>query len=306
MDVREAVDSFLDAKYTIAAATRRGYTVRLGIFADWCEAQGLALEQLTSKHLRAFIEDVGKRPGLKGSEHLQSSSVHWYAVSVKTFLNWCSRDEEFAELVSGKTLARVQIPRIEQTVIETFTPEQVQALLRATDKQLYSQRDRALVSLLIDTGVREGEVAGLLLSHVWLDTDDAYIRVMGKGRKQREVPLGRQSRIALRRYITRYRHPSDPADQHVFIARGGTPLTTHGVLQVIQQLGERTRIRDVRVSPHTFRHTFAVQYLLSGGDIYKLSRLMGHTSVKITERYLSSVSSKQARSDNHSVLDNLK
>jgi integrase/recombinase XerD len=74
---------------------------------------------------------------------------------------------------------------------------------------------------------------------------------------------------------------------------------------VIEQLGERTRIRDVRVSPHTFRHTFAVQFLLNGGDIYKLSRLMGHTSVKITERYLQAVSAKQARTENRSVLDNL-
>jgi len=207
--------------------------------------------------------------------------------------------------VSSKVANHVAIPRIEQQVIQTFSPEQVQALLRATERQLYDVRDRAIVSLLIDTGIRASELCGLLLKHVWLDADDSYIRVLGKGRKEREVPLGRQSRIALRRYITRYRKPRDPAEQHVFIARGGKPLTLHGLLQVIEQLGERTRIRDVRVSPHTFRHTFAVQYLLNGGDIYKLSRLMGHTSVKITERYLQSVSSKQARSGNHSVLDNL-
>jgi integrase/recombinase XerD len=305
MDVREAVDAFLAAKYTISPATRRGYSVRLGIFAAWCEEQGLALEQLTSKQLRQFIEDVGRRPGLKGSEQLASSSVHWYAVSIKTFLNWCSRDEEFEDLVSGKTLARVQIPKIEQTIIEVFTPEQLQALLHATERQLYSQRDKAIVSVLIDTGIRAAELCGLLLKNVWLDTDDSSIRVLGKGRKEREVPLGRAARIALRRYITRYRHPKDQAEQHVFIARGGTPLTEHGLLQVIEQLGERTRIRDVRVSPHTFRHTFAVQFLLNGGDIYKLSRLMGHTSVKITERYLQAVNAKQARSSNHSVLDNL-
>jgi len=305
MDVRSAVEAFLTARYTISPATRRGYAVRLGIFAAWCEEQGLALEQLTAKHLRAYIEDVGKRPGLKGEEHLASSTTHWHAVSVKTFLNWCSRDEEFEDLVSGKTLARVPLPRIEQQVIETFTPEQLQALLRATDKQLYAQRDKAIVSVLIDTGIRAAELVGLVLKCVWLDTDDSYIRVLGKGRKQREVPLGRAARIALRRYITRYRHPKDSSCQHVFIARGGHPLTVQGLRQVIEQLGERTRIRDVRVSPHTFRHTFAVHYLLNGGDIYKLSRLMGHTSVKITERYLQAVSAKQARSGNHSVLDNL-
>jgi len=305
MDVRSAVGAFLTARYTISPATRRGYAVRLGIFAAWCEAHSLTLEQLTARQLRQFLEDVAQRPGLKGSEHLQSSTVHWHAVSVKTFLNWCAHDEEFADLVSGKTFARLPLPRADITVIETFSVEQLQALLRATDKQLYAQRDKAIVSVLLDTGIRAAELVGLVLKCVWLDSDDSYIRVLGKGRKEREVPLGRQSRIALRRYITRYRHPKAPTEQHVFIARGGKPLTVQGLRQVIEQLGERTRIRDVRVSPHTFRHTFAVQFLLNGGDIYKLSRLMGHTSVKITERYLQAVSAKQARSGNHSVLDNL-
>jgi site-specific recombinase XerD len=305
MDVRSAVDAFLAAKYTCAASTRRGHAVRLGIFAAWCEAHSLTLEQLTARALRQFVEDVGKRPGLKGSEHLASSTVHWYGASIKAFLTWCARDEEFEDLVSTKTFARLPLPRADSTVIETFSVEQLQALLRATDKQLYAQRDKAIVAVLLDTGIRAAELCGLVLKCVWLDTDDSYIRVVGKGRKEREVPLGRAARIALRRYITRYRHPKDQAEQHVFIARGGTPLTVQGLRQVIEQLGERTRIRDVRVSPHTFRHTFAVQFLLNGGDIYKLSRLMGHTSVKITERYLQAVSAKQARSSNHSVLDNL-
>src|SRR6266566_4296804 len=83
-------------------------------------------------------------------------------------------------------------------------------------------------------------------------------------------------------------------EQNVFISRTGEALTVHGLAQLIEQLEETSRIRDVRVSPHTFRHTYAVQYLLNGGDIYKLSRLMGHTSVKITERYLQAVNAKQA------------
>jgi len=305
MDVREAVESFLDSRHTLSPATQRGYTINLTIFATWCEAHGLALEQLTAKHVRQFVEDVSKRPGLKGSEHLHSATISKYAINVKTFLAWCSRDEEFEDSVSVKVVNHIALPRIEQQVIERFTPEQLQALLRATDKQLYDVRDKAIVSVLIDTGIRAAELCGLVLKCVWLDSDDSYIRVLGKGRKEREVPLGRAARIALRRYITRYRHPKNEAEQHVFIARGGKPLTVHGLLQVIEQLGERTRIRDVRVSPHTFRHTFAVQFLLNGGDIYKLSRLMGHTSVKITERYLQAVNAKQARSSNHSVLDNL-
>jgi len=300
MDVRDAVEEFLHSRHQTAPVTQRGYSIRLRIFTAWCEEHGYTLEQLSAKIVRQFIEDVSKR-----HSGLAPVTVRQYARTCKTFLNWCSKDEEFEDVVSSKVVNHIALPRADIPIIQTFSPEQLQALLRATEKQLYSIRDRAIVSVLIDTGIRAAELCGLVLKCVWLDTDDSYIRVTGKGRKEREVPLGRASRIALRRYITRYRYPSDQGEQHVFIARGGKPLTVHGLLQVIEQLGERTRIRDVRVSPHTFRHTFAVQFLLNGGDIYKLSRLMGHTSVKITERYLQSVSSKQARSSNHSVLDNL-
>jgi len=86
MDVAEAVDSFLDSRHTLSPTTRRGYRVNLGIFAAWCEEHGLQLEQLTSKHIRQFVADVEKRPGLKGSEHLQSATIAKYAINVKTFL----------------------------------------------------------------------------------------------------------------------------------------------------------------------------------------------------------------------------
>lgn len=80
-----------------------------------------------------------------------------------------------------------------------------------------------------------------------------------------------------------------------------------GLEQIIRPIGSRARIKGVRVSPHTFRHTYATLYLLNNnGDIYKLSRLMGHTSVKVTERYLGAIKAKQAREGGQSVLDQLK
>jgi site-specific recombinase XerD len=137
---------------------------------------------------------------------------------------------------------------------------------------------------------------------VWLDADDSYLKVNGKGRKQREVPLGRHSRTALRRYITRYRRPKDKAEKRVFLSRTGTPLTLSGLDQIIREIASRARIKGAHA--HRFRHTFACQYLVNGGDVYKLSRLMGHSSVKITERYLGAVKAKQAR-QGQSVLDHL-
>jgi len=303
--VNTAVKEFLSAKRTLSPLTVRSYKQRLCVFADWCTQHGFTLETLTARAVRTFIEDMGRRPGL-GGHPMQNSTVHCYATDVKTFLSWCAREEDFEGLVSTKIAARVESPPVETKVIEVFTDVQIAAFFRAAEEGDSAVRDRALLALLIDTGARASEVVGLTLDCTWLDPDDSYILVRGKGKKQREIGLGRVARMALRRYVTRYRRPDDRSDTHVFIARTGLPLTVSGLGQLIVRLGKKAGITGVRVSPHTFRHGFACAYLIAGGDLYKLSRLMGHTSVKVTERYLGAIKARQARQGGYSVLDHLK
>lgn len=306
MQVSIAVKEFLAAKLIMSKHTQRNYKRYLGMFADWCSEQGLELEQVSARHVRAFLDMVSKRPGHTGGL-LKHSTLRIYAISVKAFLNWCSKEEEFEDVVSSKVAARVELPKSDQGVIETFSPEQLTAFFRAAEQQPepLNVRDKAILAVLIDTGIRASELCGLTLDCVWLNADDSYIKVTGKGRKFREVPLGRAARIALRRYITRYRRARHKGEEHVFLSHVGTPLTTRGLDETIRRLGRAARIKGVRCSAHTFRHFFACQFLISGGDIYKLSRLMGHTSVKVTERYLGAVKAKQAR-QGQSVLDHLK
>ena len=304
MDIREAVSEYRYAKLRLSGYTAKRHRYLLEVFTTWCEEKQLTLETITVRHIRAFIEDVSKRPGKSGGT-LKSSSVRCYAQTVKAFLAWCASEEDFDGLVSTRVVARIELPKVDETVIEVFTPEHIKAMFDAAEKQPFPVRDKALLCVLLDTGARAGEVCSLTLDCVWLDADDSYIKVMGKGRKEREIALGRTSRIALRRYITRYRHPATSAEKRVFLGRTGKPLTTAGVHSIVHDIGERAHIKGVRVSPHTWRHTMACMALLNGLDIYKLSRIMGHTSVKVTERYLSAVKAKQAR-QGESVLDRLK
>ena len=303
MDIREAVSEYRYAKQRLSGYTAKRHRYLLDVFTIWCEEKQLTLETLTARHIRAFIEDVSKRPGQKGGT-LKSSSVRCYAQTVKAFLAWCAKEEDFD--ISPKVAARVDLPSVEETVIEVFSVSQIQVMFAAAEKQPFPVRDKALLAVLLDTGARAGEIVGLTLDCVWLDADDSYMKVTGKGRKEREIALGRVARLALRRYITRYRKPATATEKHVFLGRTGKSLTAAGLHQIIRDIGERARIQGVRCSPHTARHTFACQYLLAGGDIYKLSRIMGHASVKVTERYLSAIKSKQVRQENHSVLDHLK
>jgi integrase/recombinase XerD len=307
MHVAEAVDEYLYALRSRAAETRRSSQVALREFAAWCREQQIQLETLSQSHIRRYSEYLHKRGARRGGT-LATESIHTYLMRVKTFLSWASREDTLEDIISEKLAKRIDMPGHEHKVIEVFTGEQYQALYDACVHEHYEQtiyRDRAILSVLIDTGIRASELCGLTLEHVFFFDDDSFIRVVGKGRKEREVGLGATSRKLLRVYIHRWRKAAK-SERRVFVNRMGRPMTPRGLNEMLDRLEEWSGITNVRVSCHTFRHTFACQYLLQGGDVYKLSRLLGHNSVRVTERYLGAVKAKQARQGGHSVLDHLK
>ena len=165
-------------------------------------------------------------------------------------------------------------------------------------------RDKAILAVLLDTGIRAGELCGLMLDCVHITAKEGYLKVMGKGRKEREVPLGIKSRRLLHEYLKRFR-PAVTDEDHAFLGHQHEPLSVNALDQMLYRLGRRAKIKGVRVSAHTWRHTFAINFLAQGGDVYVLSRLMGHESVQVTEVYLRAVQASQARKTSKSVLDNL-
>jgi site-specific recombinase XerD len=167
-------------------------------------------------------------------------------------------------------------------------------------------RDKAFLALLFDTGLRAQEACDLTLENVHLAPVGSYIKVKGKGRKEREVGLGKGSALALSRYLSRARPESDL--DVVFLTHDKQKMTPNGIdrmLYRLRNLAGRQHFDGVRVSAHTLRHSFAVHYLEQGGDLYKLSRLMGHESVTTTTRYLRAFQARSARLGSRSVLDNL-
>jgi site-specific recombinase XerD len=305
MRVSQAVDDYRYSILDLSPPTQRWYVQKLELFAEWCDQEQIDLENLKASHVRRFIEGLRSRTNQQTGKTISSYTLRGYAQVIKGFLNWCAKEDGLEELVSEKTPKRIELPRVDAKVIETFTPDQIKRLFAACEKeftQTLTMRDKAILSVLLDTGIRASELVGLTLDNVFLSAQDAYIRVFGKGRKEREVGLGKEARIALHRYITRYRQ-AGKEEQHVFLSRFTQPLTVNGLDQVIYRLGEWARISGVRCSAHTFRHTYAVSYLQAGGDVYKLSRLLGHTGVQVTENYLKAFKARDARMDGLSVLD---
>ena len=295
-----AVTEFLYA-HEYAEKSQRWYRGMLGTFALFCTDEGVEqVEAVTAPLVRRFFDIVRQRTDPRTGHKVSSQTVHRYARAVRALLNWCVREGMLDERVPK----RVAMPKREEKVIPTLSADQVELLLRVA----VTVRDKAIVAVLLDTGIRANELCTLMLDNVHFTSEDPWLLVRGKRNKCREVGLGKRARQLLHRYIYRERPRLATADErHVFLGRRG-PLTPSGLDQVLYALRDAAgaeHFRGVRVRAHVLRHSFAVSYLANGGDLFKLSRLMGHSSVQTTAEYLKAFTSRQARQGSSSVLDAL-
>lgn len=311
MHVKEAVEEYAFSILGLSEQTQNHYLPKLMRFAAWCESEALALEDIGPKQVARYIDYRRKQGRLDNKTSKPTGKPHssltlaGEARVIKVFLHWCARDTDLEKIVKLQTVDRVSIPKSQQKLIEIFTVAQIQALLKACDEEenkAFGERDRTILMLLLDTGIRAAELCGLTVDGVFMkNPHDVYIRVLGKGDKWREVGVGEEATKMLRRYLAHQRKGVEQG--YVFINRFGKELTVNCLEQIVRRLGERAQIEGVRCSPHTFRHTFAVRYLEAGGDVYKLSRLMGHTELRMTENYLKAAKQREARLAGISVMD---
>src|SRR6266567_2639387 len=143
--------------------------------------------------------------------------------------------------------------------------------------------------------IANSELCKLTIGNTHMDPRDSYIKVEGKGRKQREVPLDDRTRRRLAKYLRHFRDGAKPGAP-VFVDRTGKlPIKNSALERIFQRLGEWANIEGVRCSPHTCRHYFAARFWQQHQDIYALSRILGHASVGVTEDYLRSLSGVDVR-----------
>jgi integrase/recombinase XerD len=308
MHVSDAIELYLCDITHLSPQYQTWMRIRLGQFNAWCVENNLLLNQVKVPELRKYLEYLSTRPNqAKGrTGTLSSYTIHGHARAIHTFLAWCSQDDDLSEHVSEKTPAKMRMPRTDEKVIETFSDEQIKALFDACERNKFPDlvtRDRAILSILLDTGVRADELCTLTLANLHLNKDDQYIRVMGKGRKEREISFGQKTRRALTRYLIIRRRQDMRHNKILFLSRTGQAFVVGGLEQLIYRLARWANVEGARC--HRFRHTYAVSYLKNGGDVYKLSRLMGHSSVSITETYLRALKARDARHGGNSVLDSL-
>jgi integrase/recombinase XerD len=181
--------------------------------------------------------------------------------------------------------AAVQLPRRARPLPKTLSPGEAERLIEAAAGTApRSLRDQALVELLYGAGLRVSEAIGL--DKAGVDLDDRLVRVIGKGSKERVVPVGRHAAEALRRYLSRGRPYLDRRNRpELFLNARGGALTRAGAFLILRKLAEKAGLDPHRVHPHLLRHSFATHLLEGGADLRSVQEMLGHADLATTELY---------------------
>jgi integrase/recombinase XerC len=251
-------------------------------FQAFCERENIdsTPAQLRREHLEAFMLD-------QQEQHSAATACNRFR-ALNTFFRWMVSEEELV----ANPMARMRPPKVTESPPDVLTLDQVRKLLKVcAGKDFTSRRDTALLTLLFDTGVRAQELIGLNVNDV--DLDREVILVLGKGRRQRYVPLGAKSTVTLDRYLRlRVGHPDARRPELWLGIRG--PYTTSGLRQMLLHRGRQAGIGGLH--PHRFRHTFAHEWLSHEGGETDLMRITGWSDPSMLRRYGASAGAERARS----------
>lgn len=286
MRFEELVNEFLfDCEVReLSAKTIDNYRKQLkGISRYFSESCGVKnVEDLTPTHIKKFIAYNQKR-GCKPSYTNDLLKV------IKVICNYAF-SEGYTEDLLTKKVRNVKEPKV---LIHTFTEEEIRKLINHYNgSDFLSIRNKVILMILFDTGIRASELMTMKPAQI----QDGYFIIYGKGRKERVVPKTPLVSKWLVKYLCerdRYFAGRD-AEDYVFLSKTGKRLTCEALSKFMKKAADDVGVNPiVRVSPHTCRHTFAQQQLKNGLDLYSLSRLLGHESVAITQRYLEALQDSQ-------------
>ena len=282
MLLSRAVQEFLEAKENQYLSEQTLYTYRsiLSQFVQFCEEQGVVLLQDVIPDIPKFYISFCKKERKNNPVSINSKIKN-----LRSFFNFLV-SEGFLEESPIKNLKFVKT----DTRIETFTEGQVKQIFAYLKKRknqeggFHEHRDLAVVTFLLGTGARAGEMCTLTWDDV--DFNNSYLVLFGKSREAGAVPIVPRLKKELIEYQAFCARKFIRLPVHVFTNQWGAPMTRSSVLQMFKRLNQYLGIRNVRFSPHTFRHTFAQDYIAKGGDLYSLQKMLRHSRSSTTEKYM--------------------
>ncbi len=273
------IESFLDAlwmEHGLSPNTLAAYRNDLAGLAQWLHAAGGKLLAADQSQLQDYLS-------YRFSQGSRNRSAARLLSSMRRFYGWLRREHK----VKQDPVALIEAPRPEQPLPKTLSEQQVTDLLQAPDlMEALGLRDRAMLETLYATGLRVSELVGLAFSQVSLDP--GVVRVLGKGGKERLVPLGENAIEAVQRYLAQARgelmQGHLPCDA-LFVTRRGKGMTRQAFWYLLKRYARQVGIDADTLSPHTLRHAFATHLLNHGADLRVVQVLLGHSDISTTQIY---------------------
>jgi site-specific recombinase XerD len=254
---------------------------------------------LTEWQIREFFSYVGtetRRWGLEGngsetSQYKAShSTVRHYFVVLSCFFNWLTQEGFLQE----NPMIKIKVAKPSPKVITPYSSDEIKRMLTVCDydyehgAKFLGSRNRVMILILVDTGIRLSELIGIRLSDI--DNEKAYVKVLGKGAKERVVRIGKTAQKALWRYLI-YRTQKEA--QELWLTEEGKPLHNSGVQSLVKRLKERAGVNG-NGNVHRFRHTFALNFLRRDKNVFNLQYLLGHSDLDMVRRYTATLGMEDA------------
>jgi len=280
MELLAAITGFLthvQVEKGLASNTLSAYRADLTKFEQFAKKHKLALEAVQQDHLVDFLAGLYR-------QKLESKTVARHLVSLRNFFRYA----QVQEFITDDPTAHLESPKIRRSLPGYLRLEDVEKLLEQPDqKTALGLRDQAMLEVLYSTGLRVSELTSLRVTD--LDTKVGCVRCIGKGDKERIVPVGRKALGIVERYLRDgraelVRPGKGGSGAYLFVNRRGGRISRVGVWKILSAYGRRAGLRQA-LTPHMLRHSFATHLLERGADLRSVQLMLGHSDISTTQIY---------------------
>ena len=280
MKWQEALNDFslyLKIERGMSKHTVQNYTLDVQKLIAYLESREMTLGplQITSTQIQEFIYEIAKEINPRTQSRLISGLRSFYDYLI------------FENYLNSNPLERIEAPKIGRKLPDTLSVGEIDLIVSAIDlSESNGERNRAIIETLYSCGLRVSELTALKISDLFFE--EGFIKVTGKGDKQRFVPIGplTQKYINLYKDQVRISMKIEAAfNDTLFLNRRGKQLSRAMIFTIVKTLGEKAEIQK-KISPHTFRHSFATHLLENGADLRAIQMMLGHESITTTEIYM--------------------